>query len=134
MLRLYFFFFEKNYMCHPNLLKSVQNSNMWKHKVTRNSSFKIPWNEPKLPCLLRDRIPQGHCSENYTDKTDMNYRGKHMCGEKRNLLCVTKHKKWQKIKTSNKKLFPNLLCMHRAYSLMQSYMLQLFNIFLQRFC
>lgn len=37
-----FFFFEKNYVCHPNLLKSVQNSNMWKQKLTRNSLFKIP--------------------------------------------------------------------------------------------
>lgn len=37
-----------------------------------NWSFHVYW----------DWIPQGHGSENYPDKIDMNYREKHMWGEK----------------------------------------------------
>lgn len=46
-------------------------------------------------CVYWDWIPQGRGSEIYPDKTEMNYKEKHMQGGgSKNILCVTKHEEW----------------------------------------
>lgn len=111
--------------------RSVQNSNQ---KVTKNSLLNIRWNELKF-CVyweaefLKDTV-QRITLINQVWITEGSTSG----GGEEYFMCNWAQEMVKNTNPSNKALFPNLFCMHTTHSLMQSYTLQLFNIFLQRFC